>query len=203
MKAGEVYDSNKWGQMKVLKYESAGKVLVEFIDTGYTKYAEACNIRRGGVKDMLAPSVWGVGYLGEGAYTRGHKGNRVWDDMLRRCYDTKTQGRYPTYSVAKEWHNFQAFAKWFDDHYIDGYELDKDIKVPGNKVYGPSTCMFVTHTENIVAAVAKSYNILFNGKEVEVYNLLKFCRENGLKYQRVHYSVTKGKKVVDVKKYLV
>ena len=205
MEVGEVYDSNRYGQMQVLKYENAGKVLVEFIDTRYTKYAEARNIRRGEVKDLLAPSVYGVGYLGEGVHGSSHPGHKTWSNMLMRCYPY-TSWEYPNYTgctVAEEWHCFQTFAIWYDKHYISGYELDKDTKILGNLIYGPDTCVFIRKADNVVAARARSYNILFNGEAVEVYNLLEFCRENHLKYQGVYYSVTKGKKIVDVKKYLM
>jgi hypothetical protein len=40
------------------------------------------------------------------------------------------------------------FKEWFDDHYREGYQLDKDLLVPGNKTYGPETCVFVTQEIN-------------------------------------------------------
>lgn len=30
----------------------------------------------------------------------------------------------------------------------EGLDLDKDLLVPGNKVYGPETCIFVVHSVN-------------------------------------------------------
>ena len=72
--------------------------------------------------------------------------------MFDRCYYSGYQDNNPTYrgcTVAEEWHNFQNFAKWYEDNYIEGYQLDKDIKVEGNKVYGPDTCMFISKQENV------------------------------------------------------
>jgi hypothetical protein len=37
---------------------------------------------------------------------------------------------------------------WFDEHYIERYDLDKDILIRGNKVYSPETCCFVPHKLN-------------------------------------------------------
>ena len=186
IKVGEVYPSNNYGDMEVIEYVTALKVGVRFLATGYEKYAEASTIRKGQVKDRFSPTVFGVGYLGEGIYTSWANGKMyvTWCNMLQRCYDSSSQTNRPTYkgcSVVKEWHNFQVFGKWFDNNYIDGHQIDKDIKVKDNKVYGPDTCLFVTHAENAEAAAAVS--VIYkspDGGRVEVYNITKFARENGL-----------------------
>lgn len=74
------------------------------------------------------------------------KSYRVWRDMIRRCYSQKAQIRNPTYigcSVCDEWKHYSNFKKWFDLNYVDGYQLDKDILINGNKVYSPETCCFI------------------------------------------------------------
>ena len=75
----------------------------------------------------------------------------IWREMLSRCYDPKSQQRYPSYigcSVCEEWLYFSNFKQWFDENYIEGYSLDKDILVKGNKVYSPQTCCFVPRKIN-------------------------------------------------------
>ena len=70
----------------------------------------------------------------------------VWHNMLRRAYDPKYAARYPTYigvTVCEEWHSFMAFRAWMETQDWEGKQLDKDIIVPGNKVYSPATCVFV------------------------------------------------------------
>lgn len=110
-------------------------------------------------KDVFTPSVQGVGFMGEGKYTscenrRNTLAYSRWSGMLARCYSEAFQKRNPTYigcSVAAEWHNFQVFAEWFyKNHPGDGNEycLDKDIRIPGNKIYSPEACSFVTRAEN-------------------------------------------------------
>ena len=189
IKVGEIYPSNNCGDMEVIEYVNTRKVLVRFIQTGFERYTYAHCIRIGGVKDPCSHSIYGVGYLGEGTYKVSVSGKTTkeydtWHSMLRRCYGPKAMGGQSTYigcTVVNDWHNFQVFGKWFTKHYIEGYELDKDIKVLGNKVYGPDTCMFVTHTENTVAA--RAITVTFKNPEggrVEVYNIRKFARENGL-----------------------
>ena len=74
-----------------------------------------------------------------------------WNDMLRRCYSIKFHIMNPTYigcTVCDEWKLYSNFKKWFDDNYIEGYELDKDIIIDGNKVYSPDKCCFIPHYLN-------------------------------------------------------
>ena len=152
----KIYTSNKCGQFKISKYISSRKVFVEFIDTGYVTSATTANILKGSVKDKLFPCVYGVGFIGDGAVLSAKDGvatraYTVWNGMMSRCYSELRQSKYPTYigcSVCSEWHNFQIFSLWFDDNYIDGCEIDKDILNQGNKVYSPEKCIFVTHAIN-------------------------------------------------------
>jgi hypothetical protein len=75
----------------------------------------------------------------------------TWTNMLKRCYSDNTQGWKPTYRgcrVCEEWKTFSNFKKWFDENYIAGYQIDKDILFPGNRVYSPETCCFVTAETN-------------------------------------------------------
>lgn len=70
----------------------------------------------------------------------------TWYSMLTRCYSKKSHARYPTYigcSVCNGWLSLSTFKEWYDTNYHDGTALDKDIIIPGNKVYGPETCRFV------------------------------------------------------------
>lgn len=71
----------------------------------------------------------------------------IWVRMFRRCYsdDFKT---YNGCKVCKDWLLFSKFKEWFDENYIDGYDLDKDILFRNNKVYSPKTCCFVPHMIN-------------------------------------------------------
>lgn len=189
MQVGTIHDTSNYGSLKIIEYIGYYNVAVQFIGTGYRTTAQAGTVRCGGVKDKLMPTVFDVGFIGEGNYKPSIKGKmtkqyKTWQNMLERCYDDKYQARCPTYvgcSVVDEWHDFQNFAKWFDDHYVDGYQLDKDIKVKGNKLYSPDNCMFVSHADNIIEARAKYYRFTSpQGELVEIYNLASFCRDNGL-----------------------
>lgn len=79
------------------------------------------------------------------------KPHQHWKEMIKRCYDPNNLKVHPTYndcSVCDEWLTYSTFKCWFDDNYMEGYQLDKDILVKGNKVYSPDTCCFVPREIN-------------------------------------------------------
>lgn len=66
--------------------------------------------------------------------------------MFERCYSQGYLKTRPTYlgcSVSEEWHLFSEFLRWSRDEFVQGHALDKDILVPGNKVYSEETCLYV------------------------------------------------------------
>lgn len=76
---------------------------------------------------------------------------RHWYNMLARCYNDKTKSNSPhcfDCTVCEEWKSYSCFKKWFDGHYVEGWELDKDILVKGNKEYAPDKCCFVPREVN-------------------------------------------------------
>ena len=106
---------------------------------------------------MANDMFFGVGYIGEGKYSRKThlKIYKCWQKMLQRCYDPYYINKFPTYIyciVCEEWHNFQNFASWYEENYYEcndeRMELDKDILVKNNKIYSPSTCIFVPQRIN-------------------------------------------------------
>lgn len=109
---------------------------------------------------------------------------RSWTNMLERCYGEKYQERRPTYigcTVCNEWLTFSVFKSWMVTQDWTGKELDKDIRIKGNKTYSPETCCFVTTKENTTEALAKHYSFISpSGEVVNIYNLNEFCRNNGL-----------------------
>ena len=76
---------------------------------------------------------------------------RAWAGMLIRAYDQKFHAKCPTYvgvTVYKEWHSFSAFRAWWLANYRDGFSLDKDLLVVGNREYGPEACIYVPQSLN-------------------------------------------------------
>ncbi len=189
---GEVYSTIASGNLEITNYINFKKVEVRFVATGFKLIVRMDSIRSGNVRDPLHRSVCGVGFIGVGEYKvsisgKHTKAYRTWHNMLVRCYSEAEHKRKPWYvgcTTCPDWHNFQTFAKWYDDNYPKGggdYHLDKDIKIHGNKEYSPDACMFVSPEDNAIKAKAKSYTFRNpSGDIIEVYNLRQFCRDNDL-----------------------
>ncbi len=117
---------------------------------GCPQCARERQINKGNKKTRTIKSNIGVVDFPENvAHLRSY---HVWREIIRRCYDEKYRRRYQTYqdvTICKEWMSFSLFKKWFDENYIDGYVLDKDI-ISGkkNKIYSPETCCFVPSSLN-------------------------------------------------------
>ena len=83
----------------------------------------------------------------------------VWAGMLERAYSAKCKVKNPTYldvTVCEEWHRFSVFKAWMEQQDWEGKQLDKDILIVGNKVYGPETCCFVDKSVNSFLTDSKS-----------------------------------------------
>jgi hypothetical protein len=189
IQVGSVWPSNSCGDFEVVEYSTWDSISVRFIKTGYAVNTTSSNIKNGLVKDKLFPVVCGVGFVGNGRHEavvgrKSTKPYQIWKDMLMRCYCPKARAKYPTYSdcvVSNEWHNYQAFADWFEVNYIDGFDLDKDKLSEGGKIYSPETCCFISHAENVVLAHAKDYAFISpDGAFHEGSNIKGFARLHGL-----------------------
>lgn len=140
--------------------------LIQFTESGYTREVYKSNAEKGKAKDPYAVSVMGVGYEGEFEKTFYHtQARRLWSNMIKRCYDPNYSAGYygKGYTVDGRWLCFANFVKdlpeldnfnlWLAGGY-DGnpkYNLDKDLKVAGNKVYSKKCCSFVPEGENKAA----------------------------------------------------
>lgn len=159
---GDLVTTKGHGICKVLEFQNSRKVIVEFVDTGYTTTVVADALRKGAVKDHLSPTVYGVGVVGVGLICdKGvcKKEYKQWANMLRRCYDEAYHTTRPTYegcSVSENFKYYPYFKDWCsyqvgfgnDDVKKRGFVLDKDILVKGNKVYSEDTCCFVPYEIN-------------------------------------------------------
>ena len=154
---GKVCKSKSSGDFKIVKYNDAYNVDVQFLKTGFEAVVELGNIRNGGVKDPYSPSVYSVGILGtkypskvNGVLTKEYV---LWKGMLKRCYSDAYKKRYPTYEgcrVSENFKSYEYFYEWchsqigFDnDGNGNPFHLDKDLLIKGNKVYSENTCVFI------------------------------------------------------------
>ena len=155
---GKICKSKSSGDFKILKYNDTANVEIQFLKTGYETTVRLTNIRNGNVKDPYVPSVCGVGILGtkylSAANGRNTKEYNLWHSMLVRCYSDVYKKKHPTYEgceVSDNFKSYEYFYEWchnqigFDN---EGWHLDKDLLVKGNKVYSESTCVFIPAETN-------------------------------------------------------
>lgn len=153
-RVGEKHTNNNGENFTILEYFKFSNCTIQFEDGTVLYNVDYGNVKRGTIKNPYFPANYGIGYIGIGKYksTTSTGWNRVgetWSGMLKRC-SSYYQRKYPTYigcSVDERWHNFQNFAEWMEQNYnpetMQGWHLDKDIIVKGNKIYSPETCAFV------------------------------------------------------------
>ena len=136
--------------------------------------------------------------------------------MLKRCYSDTYKKQRPTYEgceVSENFKYYEYFYEWCQNQVgfgNEGWQLDKDLLVKGNKVYSENVCIFIpteinsvlikctaTRGEHLIGAhwcktkkafvarVNKSkkgseYLGLFN-TEIEAFNAYKQAKENYIK----------------------
>lgn len=141
--------TGKYGDFTITTYKSGSKIKVTFLETNYSKYTSAKSVSDGTVKDPYFKNIFGVGCVGETPTSVSGKVKRSyhnWRDMIKRCYSpaaSKTDPTYKDVTVCSDWLCFSEYEKWYEDNYVVGWELDKDLTVVGNKLYSPDTCVFV------------------------------------------------------------
>ena len=150
MKVGSFYETKTCGRIRILDYADSKNILVQFENTGEVYSTAKSSIMSGHVSDKTYPTICGVGFVGRGTFKTSEdrkpsQAYSVWTKILKRCYNTTEHGK-PSYegcSVAKEWHNFQNFANWYYKCHIQGWQIDKDLILFGNKEYCKEYCSFV------------------------------------------------------------
>ena len=157
---GKVCKSKSSGDFKIVKYNDCYDVEIQFVTTGYETTVQLGHIKSGSVKDPYLPSVCGVGILGakypskvNGVKTKEYK---LWQSMLERCYSATYQKQRPTYEgceVSDNFKSYEYFYEWCHKQIgfsNQGWQLDKDLLIKGNKVYSESTCVFIPAEINLV-----------------------------------------------------
>ena len=166
-RVGETNISNEGCVMKIIEYDNANNIIVEFQDEHkYRLHAQYKDFKNGQCKNPFFPSVYGHGYLGidkedntpnvnefkDGKNVRTWEYNK-WMNMLKRCFDNKYKEKKPTYkdvTCCKRWLCFSYFLEdleilkqeynWDENEKLN---LDKDILHKSNKIYSLENCVLV------------------------------------------------------------
>lgn len=155
-RTGEKYKTNQGYEIIIIKYVTSKECYIRFNDEKKTVIKTRMGeIKEGAIKNPNHKTFLGVGYVGQGEYKAIGKAYVSWSGIMERAYNERYHKQKPTYkdvTVHPDWHNFQNFAKWFEENYIEGFHLDKDILVSGNKEYSADNCCFVPMSVNTIFA---------------------------------------------------
>ena len=148
----KTFTSNKGLRFKVIEALpgalDAGNslYLVEFEKSGARKVLRGTHITRGDVRDDYAPSVYGLGYLGEAtsqeAPNKTKSTYHMWKRMLGMCHherhrDYRAHGAHGE-TVCERWHSFEAFEQ--DLKRLPGVK-GGTLSLRSGLEYGPVNCV--------------------------------------------------------------
>ena len=160
---GKFFKTND-GVVEVLQFITPYNIVVRFLDTGYITSVRSGHLRDGVLKDKMKPSLYGVGILGDGISRKNGKLTKeysIWSGMSGRCYNENNRSKAQSYfdcDVSEKFKFFPFFSDWckkqkgFEN---DGWHLDKDIIVKGNKIYSEDVCCFVPNEINVLIVNSK------------------------------------------------
>ncbi len=166
-RTGEIGISNEGYSMRIVEYNNAKDIMVEFQDGHKYRFHTQYDYFKNGVcKNPFFPSVYGHGYLGVDKNgnvpkTSEFKDGKTihtweyskWNRMLERCFDDKTKEKHPTYKEATCCDRWLCFSYFLEDLEIlkqeynwdenEKLNLDKDILHKSNKIYSLESCILV------------------------------------------------------------
>ena len=191
--------------------------LIKFDDRTFTTVLRS-GLDAGSIKNLNLPNVCDKGFIGQGKYKSVLRGNRTkaydtWSSMIRRCYDEVSLLRASSYNdceVSERWLNFQNFCDdikniegyhhWVNSTIFREYDLDKDIKVKGNRVYSKETCIFAPHIENMKCTNPRITGDLYlaenikKGLAINFFNQTEFAKNHNLLSSNVWQCINKKRK---------
>lgn len=200
-------DGSKAKIIEVIGYNKRSNVeiVIEFLNInilgGHTKrIARYHTLCYGGYKDYYRPVVCGVACRGypkkpdkNDSINIYSKTMHLWNNIISRCYNINSDN-YDRYggkgvTVCERWLCFEFFLEdivslrnyemWLKDSSI--YCLDKDCRVPGNKVYSPETCMFLYIGHNTIEPTARNNKVYIGVNEKQNINKKTYaCVINGI-----------------------
>ena len=181
-KSGNQFKTKNYGIIEIIEYVNCLNILVRFVDTGYEIRSNASNIRQGKIKDRLAPSMRGIGVIGE-TITVDAAGNqkasyKAWGALFERV---TTRDSYSRVTVSSSFITYSDFEKWYDKN-ISLYPEDLRVNLTvdsdlipfvrgTHKSYGAETCILIRNSINTsFMQIQKTLNSLSTDDSEERFN---------------------------------
>lgn len=163
---GQRFNSVRSGWFTVIRATESRSARNKLFEIEFDEYngikfktlARPYDIRHGNIKNPYYPIICGVGYMGMAEPKNNKNMYDRWRNMINRCYNPEDK-RYDSYggngvTVSERWFSFANFLEdvpkieGYDENNLSNIQLDKDIKIKGNKIYSLETCLFVTPGQN-------------------------------------------------------
>ena len=180
---GKVFKTNNYGDVVVLEYISSRDITIRFINTSNVRKVFLPQLKSGKIRDNELKPVYKVGVMDipNAVGTRDHpKSYRAWNNMLQRCYNENMRSKHTTYSdceVSDDFKYYSKFKEWAEKQVgydQNGWCLDKDILVKGNKTYSAETCCFIPQEINCLITGANAIRGVY---PIGVYHDTSKCKK--------------------------
>lgn len=141
---GQQFTSLKGETVTVVDYLNYSSVTIEFED-GTQVIRNLQYIRTGSFDRRVV----------NGRTVNNKRLYHAYSSMYARCYNIDRKLKHKSYAgctISEEWGSTDLFVLWALDQPgsdKEDWQLDKDILVKGNRVYGPDTCCFVPFEINV------------------------------------------------------
>ena len=186
--------SKNCGEFIVLEKDTKNNYyIVEFLDTKTKSSFRKDAILSGEIRNPFKPIIYNIAYTGNIVTKKHQELYNRWKKMLERCYDERCRS-YKSYggngvTICKEWLCFETFVNdviKLENYSIENLSLlhlDKDKKIPGNKVYSKETCQWLLAKENNEYQPSQQKEFTATspeGKTYVDYNITRFAKEHKL-----------------------
>lgn len=160
---GKVFKTNKCGDVEVIDMLDRGKLKVKFLNTGNIRVYDKASVTRQEMRDVEAFPVYTTGVQDiKGYLVKGQpapKDYSVWSAIRQRCYNKNCKDSFLAYegcTMSEDFLVFSKFKEWYNSQIgcdQDGWHIDKDLLVKGNKVYSAETCVLLPNEINSAIVV--------------------------------------------------
>lgn len=153
IKPGSVWPTKDGSSLEVIELMKNQEVKIRFLEpVEYEDFVSYGNILSGSIANKFKPSVCDKGFLGKYPVDIKSKLYTSWSGMLNRVYNSVTdlaKINYGDCEVDDKWFYIGNYAEWFNKQVVkDKWQLDKDLIVPGNRVYCKDRCVFLPREIN-------------------------------------------------------
>lgn len=195
---GQVMKNNQGKDFKIVEFLGKKIYRVQFVETGSIREVNIDNAKKGKCRDYFAKNALGS-HTGN-AKGFAEKEKKLWKNMI---YRVQNHPSYKDCSVCDRWLCFEYFLEDialmenYHEWLKGGYELDKDIKYKGNKVYSKQNCLFVPSEVNKLHKEPTVTGLVYeathtDGTVLTFVNQRQFANEHGLCYKNLGRSIKKG-----------